>query len=152
MELKRSLAAAALCLGVVQAHAVPPALAAGAHTDAPRERRIWMAVGERRLSVTLADNEAARAFAARLPLTLDMPDLNGNEKHAKLPKALPAKDSRPGTIRVGDLMLWRADTLVVFYRAFDSPYAYTPLGRIDEPASLADVLGGGQVRIVFTRE
>jgi hypothetical protein len=111
-----------------------------------------MAVGERRLSITLADNKAARAFAAQLPLTLDMPDLNDNEKHAKLPKALPANDSRPGTIRIGDVMLWRAETLVVFYLTFDSPYSYTPLGRIDEPASLADVLGKGQVRIVFTRE
>ncbi|KUY88586.1 hypothetical protein WS50_26245 [Burkholderia territorii] len=112
---------------------------------------MWMAVGERRFSITLADTEAARAFAAQLPLTLDMSDLNGNEKHAKLPKALPARDSQPGTIRVGDLMLWRADTLVVFYLTFDSPYSYTRLGSIDQPASLPDVLGRGMVRIVFTR-
>jgi hypothetical protein len=40
----------------------------------------------------------------------------------------------------------------VFYLAFDSPYSYTRLGRIDEPGSLQDVLGPGQVRIAFTRE
>ena len=57
-------------------------------------------------------NAAARAFAAQLPLTLDMSELNGNEKHADLPKALPANASRPGTIRNGDLMLYGADTLV----------------------------------------
>jgi hypothetical protein len=113
---------------------------------------MWMTVGERRFSVTLADNEAARAFAAMLPLTLDMPDLNGNEKHVKLPKALPASASRPGTIRNGDLMLWGADTLVVFYVTFDSPYSYTRLGRVDDAAALPQVLGPGQVRIVFTKK
>ena len=111
-----------------------------------------MAVGERRFSITLADNEAARAFAAQLPLTIDMPDLNGNEKHAKLPKALPTQAVRPGRIRTGDVMLWGADTLVVVYLTFESPYSYTRLGRIDEAASLPDVLGPGQIRIVFMRE
>ena len=43
-----------------------------------------------------------------------MSELNGNEKHADLPKPLPAKANRPGTIRNGDLMLYGADTLVVF--------------------------------------
>ena len=75
---------------------------------------MWMTVGERRFAVTLTDNVAARAFAAQLPLTLDMSELNGNEKHADLPKPLPANANRPGTIRNGDLMLYGADTLVVF--------------------------------------
>jgi hypothetical protein len=104
MTLK-SFAAATFCLALGQAFAVSPAPAAAADANQPGQR-IWMAVGERRFSITLADNEAARAFAARLPLTLDMPDLNGNEKHVKLPRALPANASRPGTIRTGDLMLW----------------------------------------------
>jgi hypothetical protein len=146
-----SFAAAALCLALVQAFAVPPAAAAG-ELNTPDERRMWMMVGERRFSITLADNEAARAFATLLPLTLDMPDLNGNEKHVKLPKPLPASASRPGTIRNGDLMLWGADTLVVFYLTFDSPYSYTRLGRIDDAAALPQVLGRGQVRIVFTKK
>lgn len=59
-----------------------------------------------------------------------MPDLNGDEKHVKLPKELPTNASRPGTIRTGDLMLWGSDTLVAFYLTFDSPYSYTRLGRV----------------------
>jgi hypothetical protein len=138
----RRFAAAALCLALTHAFVLPPAAAAAGGANIPEERRMWMTIGERRFSVTLADNEAARAFAALLPLTLDMPDLNGNEKHVKLPKVLPAKD----------LMLWGADTLVVFYLTFDSPYSYTRLGRIDDPATLPQVLSPGQVRAVFTRK
>jgi hypothetical protein len=148
----RLLAVWSLCFGVLQAFAVPQMAAIAANANTPAERQIWMSVGERRFAVTLADNEAARAFAAQLPLTLDMPDLNGNEKHVKLPKALPANASRPGTIRNGDLMLWGTDTLVVFYLTFESPYSYTRLGRIEDPAALPQVLGRGQVRVTFVKE
>jgi hypothetical protein len=112
---------------------------------------VWMIAGETRFSITLTDNAAARAFAALLPLSLDMSELNGNEKHASLPKALPANPSRPGTIRNGDLMLYGADTLVVFYLTFDSSYSYTRLGRVDDPAGLAQALGQRGVRVVFSK-
>jgi len=117
----------------------------------PEESRMWMTVGERRFAITLSDNEAARAFAAMLPLTLDMPDLNSNEKHVDLPKVLPTNASRPGTIRNGDLMLYGSRTLVLFYLTFASSYSYTRLGRVDEPAGLAQALGPRSVRVVFSK-
>ena len=112
---------------------------------------MWMTIGERRFAITLAETEAARAFTAMLPLTLDMAELNGNEKYADLPKALPASASRPGTIRAGDLMLYGPRTLVIFYLGFDSSYAYTRLGRVDDPAGLSQALGRGGVRVGFER-
>jgi len=114
-------------------------------------RQVWMTVSGRRFALTLADTEAARAFAAMLPLTLDMPDLNSNEKHVELPKALPANASRPGTIRSGDLMLYGSRTLVLFYLTFESSYSYTRLGRVEEAGDLAQTLGRGSVRISFSR-
>jgi hypothetical protein len=128
-------------------------LVAGASVTAqPEESRMWMTVGERRFAVTLADNAAARAFAAQLPLTLEMSDLNGNEKHADLPEPLPANASRPGTIRNGDLMLYGTETLVVFYETFQSSYSYTRLGRVDNPSDLPLALGPRAVRVVFSRD
>ena len=116
------------------------------------ESRMWMTVGERRFAITLNDNAAARAFYAQLPLTLDMSELNGNEKHGDLPKALRENASRPGTIRNGDLMLYGSNTLVVFYVTFDSSYSYTRLGRLDDPAGLAQALGPSGVRVVFSKD
>ena len=113
---------------------------------------MWMTVGERRFAITPTDDAAARAFAARLPLTLDMSELNGNEKHAELPEALPSNASRPGTIRNGDLMLYGTNTVVVFYETFNSSYAYTRLGRVDDPADLPQALGRRGVRVVFSRD
>jgi hypothetical protein len=113
---------------------------------------MWMTIGERRFAITLTDNAAARALATQLPLTLDMSELNGNEKHANLPDALPANASRPGTIRSGDLMLYGTHTLVVFYATFDSSYSYTRLGGVDDPGGLPQALGRGSVRVVFSTD
>lgn len=135
-------------LGLLAGMAV---LGSGA-AQTPAAQRIWMTVGARRFAVTLADNAAARAVVARLPLTLDMDDLNRNEKKAALSQPLPTETYRPGTIRAGDILLWGADTLVVFYLTFDSPYSYTRLGRLDDATGLAQVLGPGDVRVRFSRE
>ena len=113
---------------------------------------MWMTVGERRFAVTLTDNAAARAFVELLPLTLEMAELNGNEKTVSLPNALPTNARRPGTIRNGDLMLYGSSTLVVFYLTFDSAYSYTRLGRVDDPSGLALALGPDGVRVVFSKD
>lgn len=113
---------------------------------------MWMTVGERRFAITLADNDTARAFAALLPLTLQMADLDGNEKHAELPQALPRDDSRPGTIHSGDLMLYRSRTLVLFYLTFRSSYPYTRIGHVDDPAGLGEAVGRAGARIEFSKD
>jgi hypothetical protein len=116
----------------------------------PEEMHMWMTVGERRFAITMADTDAARAFAAQLPLTLDMADLNGNEKHADLGRPLPTDPVRPGTIHEGDLMLYGSRTVVVFYETFRSPYSYTRLGRVDDPGDLGRVLGPQISRAIFS--
>lgn len=143
-----------LCGGGL-AHAVSPeSQSAGsgeAKTVEPAQiPRMWMTVGERRFSVTLANTDAARSLTAMLPLSLDMEELNGNEKKKDLPNDLPTNAARPGTIRSGDLLLWGNRTVVVFYLTFDSPYAYTRLGRVDDPVGLAKALGSGNVRVLFS--
>jgi hypothetical protein len=143
-----------ICALFVLAHCddvlASPATPAAAADNPSKEARVLMTVGAHRFNVVLADNEAARAFRKQLPLTLAMEELNGNEKHAQLPKPLPAKASRPGTIRGGDLMLYGSSTLVVFYATFDSSYSYTRLGRIDDAPKLAEALGRGEARVSFS--
>ena len=152
-----TLRALSLLLGVLAAGACPAAEPATSSPavkipESPKESNMWMTINERRFAIAPADNDAARAFAAQLPLTLQMEDLNGNEKHAKLPASLPAHASRPGIIRDGDLMLYGADTLVVFYLTFNSIYSYTRIGRVDDASGLAQALGAGTARITFSKQ
>ena len=98
-----------------------PTVAAAAATVQPEESRMWMTLGERRFAITLADTEAARAFAAMLPLTIDMADLNSNEKHADLPQIAadernPARNDpqrRPHAVRVENLGRLLSDVRLV---------------------------------------
>ncbi|UVM01791.1 hypothetical protein LOY41_10980 [Pseudomonas atacamensis] len=109
-----------------------------------------MTVGEQRFAIALDDNPSTRQLLTRLPLSLDMADLHGNEKYATVQPPLPTQPYRPGTIHSGDFLLYGDDTLVVFYKTFDSSYRYSRLGRIERPQDLAEVLGRGDVRVTFT--
>ncbi len=87
-----------------------------------------------------------------LPLTLEMSELNGNEKYFHLPTDLPADAGNPGTIRAGDLMLWTSNSLVLFYKTFRTSYSYTKLGRIHNAAELATAVGSESVTVRFELE
>jgi quercetin dioxygenase-like cupin family protein len=113
---------------------------------------MWMTIGKRSFANTLADTQAARALAAQLPLSLDMADLNGNEKHADLAQPLPSAATRPGTIHAGDVMLYGTRTVVVFYETFRSSYSYTRLGHVDDAFRLRAALGLGKARVSFSAQ
>jgi hypothetical protein len=110
--------------------------------------KLKITVGENTFTATLYDNETATAFKAKLPMTINMIELNGNEKYFDLSDNLPANASKPGTIQTGDLMIYGDNTLVLFYKTFTTPYSYTPLARINHPSAL----GSGSVTVTFEME
>lgn len=106
-------------------------------------------VGSKTFTATLADSETGEAFAALLPLTVTMNELNGNEKYHYLSSSLPTAAYQPGTIHAGDLMLYGNNCVVLFYETFNTSYSYTRLGAIDNPSGLAEALGVGNVSVRF---
>ena len=110
---------------------------------------ITVMVGDTTFSATLEDSETSRALAELLPLTLNMSELNGNEKYFYLDQSLPTDSKRPGQIHTGDLMLYGDNCLVLFYESFSSSYSYTRLGSIDDPEGLAQAVGHGNATVTF---
>lgn len=118
----------------------------------PTASKMKITIGTGTFTATLYDNATAATFKSLLPLTVNMIELNGNEKYADLSNRLPTNASNPGTIQTGDLMLYGASTLVLFYKTFPTSYHYTRLGRVDDVAGLAAALGSGNVTITFELE
>ena len=83
----------------------------------------------------LENNETSKALAAKLPLELNMKELNGNEKYAYI-EELPTNSVKPNHINAGDVMLYQDDCLVIFYKSFDTSYSYTKIGRIENIPNL----------------
>ena len=106
-------------------------------------------VGSAVFSATLSNDKAARAFAKMLPLTLNMRDVNANEKYCELQSSLPTNESEPRTIQIGDVMLYESNGLVLFYKTFSTSYSYTQIGKVDDASGLAAALGTGNVTVTF---
>ena len=109
-------------------------------------------IGSNTFDATLLNNATVTAFKARLPITVLMSELNGNEKLYNFSNDLPTQSANPGTINTGDLMLYGSNTLVVFYKTFLTSYRYTRLGRINNPAGLAAAVGSGNVTVTYELE
>lgn len=114
--------------------------------------KIIIKVNSKTFTTALLDNSSAKAFKELLPLTINMNELNGNEKYFDLSKNLPASSSNPGTIQNGDLMLYGSKTLVLFYKTFNTSYSYTRLGKVNDATALAAALGSGNVTVTFELE
>lgn len=115
----------------------------------PVNNKLTIRVGENVFAVTLGDNAAAKAFKAVLPLTVNMSEMNGNEKYYYLSGNLPTATSHFATIRAGDLMLYGSSCVVLFYETFQTSYSYTRLGVVENPSGLASALGSGRVTVRF---
>lgn len=112
-------------------------------------RKIKITVNEETFSATLNDNEAARAFAEMLPLTLDMSDYSGFEKVGSLGTSLPTSNQQT-TTQSGDIVLYNGNQIVIFYGS--NSWSYTRLGKIDDLSGWEEALGSGDVTVIFSSD
>ncbi|MBC3900743.1 hypothetical protein GH811_14070 [Acetobacterium malicum] len=113
-------------------------------------KNVKITVDGQEFSANLYENETTLKFVEKLPLTIDMSELNGNEKLYYFEEALPVAAEQVGEIRAGDLMMYGDDCLVLFYENFSSSYRYTRIGAIENAEGLAEAVGNGAVRISFS--
>lgn len=111
--------------------------------------KMRITIGTTVFTAILQDHATANAFRALLPLTIQMSDLNSNEKFYYFTGKLPTNPSRGGKIQAGDLMLYGNNCLVLFYESFTTSYSYTRLGHIENISGLAAALGTGNVVVKF---
>lgn len=111
--------------------------------------KINLTVNNKTFSATLDNNATTRELVSMFPLTLNMSDLNSNEKYNYLDTNLTTNASRVSRINAGDIKLFGSSCLVVFYESFNTSYSYTNLGKVDNANDFVNELGRGSVTVTF---
>ncbi|WP_208796379.1 cyclophilin-like fold protein [Exiguobacterium acetylicum] len=114
-------------------------------------KSVLLQIDETTVPIRFADNETAMALQKRLPLTMQMKELNGNEKYHYVPFSLPTNPKYVGTVQAGDLMLYGSDCLVLFYESFQTDIQYTRIGWV-EPNRLSELLSADTVRVQMSTQ
>lgn len=117
-----------------------------------KNQNMKITIGTTTFTAILDNTKTATAFKAKLPVTITMEELNGNEKFHFFKESFPQNASVPSTINEGDLMLYGDNCLVLFYKTFETTYSYTRIGHIENTAGLKDALGKGSVVVKFSNE
>ena len=104
-------------------------------------------IGDKKFEAEIEDSETGRAFMDKLPLDLDMKELNGNEKYC-YGVPLPQDAKHCPSIEAGDLMLYGKDCIVLFY-APAGGYSYTRIGRLKSVSGLKEAVGSSDVCVKF---
>ncbi len=111
--------------------------------------KINLIINNKTFSATLNNNETVRSLIQNFPMTLNMSDLNSNEKYNYLNFNLVENAYTPEKINAGDIKLYGNNCLVIFYDNFSNSYSYTDLGKIDNIDEFISELDSGSVNIRF---
>lgn len=112
---------------------------------------VIITVAGKKFAAKFYDNKTARALVQKMPMTLSMKELNGNEKYYYFDTDLPTKEVSPKQIQAGDIKLYGSDCLVAFYKTFTTSYSYTSVGYIEDVAGFVNAVGKGNVKITFQK-
>ena len=97
--------------------------------------------------IKLENNDTVNQLISMLPLTIEMNELNGNEKYCYLDTTLKVNPIKIKNITKGDVMIYGTNCLVIFYKSFATQYSYTKIGHIDNFVELDN----SNIKVTFTK-
>lgn len=120
-------------------------------SDRKAGNSVVLTVSGQSFQAVFYNNKTANALLEKMPMTLNMKELNGNEKYHFFDTEFPVNEKSPGKISAGDIMLYGSDCLVTFYKSHSTSYQYTPVGKIENAAGFAEAVGSGTVTITYSK-
>ncbi len=121
----------------------------GGNVSPEPKNTITLTINQQKFTAELEENETTNSFRSLLPMTIQMSELNGNEKYYNLSENLPTNAQSMGTIHAGDIMLFGANCVVLFYETFPTSYQYTKIGHIENISALKTAVGSGGVTVTL---
>lgn len=119
------------------------------NSDEESEVPVTLTVGGKTFAAKFYDNQTTRELVKKMPMTLSMKELNGNEKYYYLNTQLPMEETSPKTIQAGEIKLYGSDCLVVFYKTHTTSYEYTSVGYVEDVPEFVKAVGDENVEITF---
>ena len=120
--------------------------------DIPRNQiSCTLTVKGQKFKTVFYNNKTANALIKKMPMTLTMKELNGNEKYHYFDTEFPTNETSPRKISAGDIMLYGSDCLVAFYKSFTTSYRYTSIGYVEDAAGFVKAVGKGNIKITFQK-
>ncbi len=115
-----------------------------------RSNMINLKINNHILNVKLEDNAAAKALVDKLKsgdVTIHAEDYGNFEKVGDLGFSLPRSDKYM-TTSLGDIVLYNGDEISIFYNS--NSWSYTKLGKVQNINDLKNILGTGDVILIFS--
>ena len=113
------------------------------------EEKYYIKINNKEYEFELNDNEAANQIKSKLPFTVTMTNLNGNEVYYQFSgESFTTNTKSVGTINMGDIYLYQSNYLVLFYKTFRTSYSYSDLGTLTDTNGLAEAIGSSSSVLV----
>ena len=112
------------------------------------EDQYYIKLNGKEFEFEFKDTEVANQIKSKLPFTVKMTNLNGNEVYYQFSgESFTTNHKSVGTINMGDIYLYQSNYLVLFYKTFSTSYSYTELGKLKDPTDLDTLIGSNNVEV-----
>ena len=112
------------------------------------EAQYFIKINNNEFEFEFKDTEVANQIKSKLPFTVKMTNLNGNEVYYQFSgESFTKNEKSVNTINMGDIYLYQSNYLVLFYKTFSTPYSYTEIGKLKDSTGLDTIIGSSDVEV-----
>ena len=114
------------------------------------EEEYYIKIKDKEYQIELVESETVNQIKSKFPFTITMNNLNGNEVYYYFNgDSFKTNQQSVGTINQGDIYLYQANCLVLFYKTFTTSYSYTKIGKVINPEGLDTLIGSSNVEVIW---
>ena len=112
------------------------------------EDQYYIKLNGKEFEFEFKDTEVANQIKSKLPFTVKMTNLNGNEVYYQFSgESFTTNHKSVGTINMGDIYLYQSNFLVLFYKTFTTSYSYTEIGKLKDATGLDTIIGSSDIEV-----
>ena len=112
------------------------------------EDQYYIKLNGKEFEFEFKDTEVANQIKSKLPFTVKMTNLNGNEVYYQFSgESFTTNHKSVGTINIGDIYLYQSNYLVLFYKTFTTSYSYTEIGKLKDATGLDTIIGSSDIEV-----